>query len=206
MGRLHTLAMKPRREQYFDDEMGQPQAERVCDHPGCSSTGQYKAPKSREQLDEYFWFCIDHIREYNASWNYYAGLDEEEVERSVRADICWGRPTWSLGGRGGRAFARAAARGFRDDFNLFAEDEAAAAFDHVPPAERVEIRKSLRALDLDWPCTIDEVRVRYKELAKKLHPDANGGDAAAEERLKRVNQAYSALKTSALARPRPAAL
>ena len=43
-----------------------------------------------------------------------------------------------------------------------------------------------------------EFRARYRALVKRLHPDANGGDKAAEERLKVVNQAYSTLKTAAL--------
>ncbi|MFO1060844.1 MAG: DnaJ domain-containing protein, partial [Dongiaceae bacterium] len=39
---------------------------------------------------------------------------------------------------------------------------------------------------------------RYKSLVKRLHPDANGGDKAAEERLKHINLAYSTLKNSTL--------
>ena len=37
--------------------------------------------------------------------------------------------------------------------------------------------------------------MRYIELVKRLHPDANGGDKTAEDRLKLVNQAYTTLKT-----------
>ena len=205
LGGLHNLVMNARREKYFETEFGAARTHRVCDHEGCDRPGEYRAPKSRDKLDEYYWFCLDHVREYNTAWNYYAGLDEEEVEECVRKDICWDRPTWSLGGRGARAFVKTASRGFRDDFGFFDEEKAEAEVEHVPPAERMQIRKSLRVLDLEWPCTIDEVRNRYKQLAKTLHPDANGGDPDAEERLKRVNQAYSQLKTSSLARPPKAA-
>lgn len=197
--------MASRSDQYFAKDRDAPRTTRVCAHPGCGEPGEYRAPKSRDRLDEYHWFCLEHVRAYNAQWNYYAGLDDEDVEEAVRADICWGRPTWRLGGGTARAFARAARGGFRDDFKVFADQSEDADVEHVPPAERPAIRRSLRVLDLDWPATFDDVRIRYKELVKQLHPDANGGDTHAEERLKRVNQAYSVLKTSALARPPPAA-
>ena len=57
------------------------------------------------------------------------------------------------------------------------------------------------ALGLSWPTTLDEVKARYKELAKRHHPDANGGDRDAEERLKAINLAYAAVR-SRLAEPR----
>ena len=53
--------------------------ERKCDHPGCEKAGEYRAPKDRK-LKDYYWFCLEHVQEYNAQWNYYAGEIPEEDE------------------------------------------------------------------------------------------------------------------------------
>src|SRR5262249_29646421 len=74
-------------------------ATRGCDHPGCAGDGLYRAPRSRAELSAYYWFCLDHVREYNAAWNYYAGMSELEIEREIRNDTTWQRPTWPLGSR-----------------------------------------------------------------------------------------------------------
>ena len=55
----------------------------VCDHPGCNKAGEYRAPKDRN-LKEYYWFCLEHVQEYNAKWNYYGGEDFVEEEESLR--------------------------------------------------------------------------------------------------------------------------
>ena len=47
---------------------------RRCAAIGCRDEGLYPAPKSRDALRDYIWFCLDHIRAYNKSWNYYDGL------------------------------------------------------------------------------------------------------------------------------------
>src|SRR5437868_5385867 len=57
-----------------------PVAERRCDISGCDCVGEYRAPKSPRQLTDYFWFCLDHVRAYNASWDYYAGMSTDEIE------------------------------------------------------------------------------------------------------------------------------
>lgn len=178
---------------------------RPCDHPGCAAAGDHRAPKSRDHLNEYYWFCLDHVRQYNQSWNYYAGLNDAQVEELVRQDLVGHRPTWPLGHRTSQAYARAAAGEHADAFEVFERarqhrqrDQA----DRPPPDMGRDEERALSELDLSWPVTFDEVRHRYKQLVKALHPDANGGDPAAEERLKLVNAAYSTLKNSPVLRNR----
>ena len=69
---------------------------RVCEWEGCNQPGTYRAPKSREQLDEFRWFCLDHVREYNKNWNYYAEMNGGGDRRQSwsATDQPWGRPTW----------------------------------------------------------------------------------------------------------------
>ncbi len=177
---------------------------RGCDHPGCGSEGSYRAPRSRQQLNDYFWFCLEHVRAYNAAWNYYEGMSENEVEASLRADVTWQRPTWPLGGRLGESrSAGPLGAGFRywradvrDDFGFFGEGGEAQAGTRGRARREAngEHAEALAVMELEAPLTLVELKARYKFLVKLHHPDANGGDKAAEERLKVINRAYTTLK------------
>ncbi|MEO0035217.1 MAG: hypothetical protein RLZZ501_1240 [Pseudomonadota bacterium] len=167
-----------------------PPETRRCDHPGCDQSADYRAPRSRDNLTEYYWFCLDHVRAYNSTWDYYAGMAPDEIEAELRRDSTWQRPTWPLGRQGtGRRFAFA----FADPFELFGDEEAEAARPAAPPSPEEE---AMGVLALTPPLTHDRLKARYKELVKRHHPDANGGDKEAEERFKRINQAYNTLKSS----------
>ena len=171
---------------------------RSCEHPDCTEPGLYRAPKSRQTINDYFWFCLDHVRDYNKAWNYYAGMDETEVEAHIRNDTVWQRPTWPLGSWHSFRERQRESGVFRDPFGFFRDDQPAAgsgeARRQLPPAER----QALSVLELSPPVTRADIKVRYKGLVKQLHPDANGGDKQAEEKLKLINQAYSTLKHSPL--------
>lgn len=169
---------------------------RVCEHPGCAESGEYRAPVARDRLSEYYWFCLDHVREYNRGWDYFAGMDEAEIESQRRNDTVWQRPSWPLGRFGERA-ARYREQ-IHDGFGFFSEGPAGpgGSAPHRQTRPMSEEEKALALLDLEHPVTFADVRARYRALVKKLHPDANGGDPEAEELLKRVNQAYAALKVS----------
>jgi hypothetical protein len=165
--------------------------QRVCEAPGCKLAGDYRAPRARDRLNEYRWFCLEHVRDYNKKWDYFAGLDADAIEQHIRADTTWRRPVWPLGGRntnGPRV---------HDPLDLSHE----AGLDEKPrprmdgseqltPAERT----ALDVLELSWPLTQADVKSRYKELVKIHHPDANGGAREAEEKLKEINAAYSTLR------------
>lgn len=174
---------------------------RPCEAPGCDQPGEYRAPKSRHRLGEYQWFCLPHVREFNLAWDYYKGMSESEIEAHLRSDTSWQRPTWPLGRLGG--------------FNPFEQDgylrdplgvlrEAPLHQRRQQPAKPAgpppELRAALDVLGLEWPLEQATLRARYKELAKRYHPDANGGDREAEEKLKDVNRAYSLVRARLAAR------
>ncbi len=152
--------------------------------------GAYKAPKSPRSLRDYWWFCLDHVRAYNATWDYCKGMSPAQIEQMLRADTAWGRPSWPLGRLGSAGWDEEL---LRDPLHLLAEGR----LKRGPPERRTppELREPLATLGLSWPTTLDAVKVRYKELAKRHHPDANGGDRAAEERLKDINLAYAKLRS-----------
>ncbi len=179
---------------------------RVCDWPGCDGGGEYRAPRSRREMDSYFWFCMDHVRKYNKEWNYYAGMNEGEVEADVRRDTVWHRPSWPFGsilpgeaaekGGAGENYAKGpfAGGGIKDDFGVFGDGNGYAANGGAAETATTPAQaRALSILDLRPPLTARAVKVRYKELVKRHHPDANGGDKIAEERFKEINRAYQVI-------------
>jgi len=161
--------------------------------------GEHRAPKARNRLNEYWWFCLDHVREYNKAWDYYAGMSEAEIERHMRDDVTWQRPTWPMGQW--RVREAAVREGMFDGGFAFGQGwSGEAAEESRSEARRRRARtpeeKALAELDLDPPVDFPTIKARYRELAKQHHPDINGGDKAAEERLKRINEAYNTLKTA----------
>ncbi len=173
---------------------------RHCDRPGCSADGEFKAPKSRQNLQEYFWFCLDHVREYNLQWNYYAGLDENEVERMRRHETVWERPSWPFGPKAQyRKFRESFARqwdDFRDRFGIFEEEgETTSSYQRQQTSDMdYQTIRALNTLGLVPPLDFERVKIHYRSLVKKFHPDLHGGDKSAEERFKSINEAFQTIK------------
>ena len=174
---------------------------RSCDHPGCAAGGEFRAPKSRLDLRDYYWFCLDHVRAYNTAWNYYAGMSDREIEAEIRRDTVWQRPSWRLGDRHGPGYAER----IRDYFGMLSgsaggsSDRRRGNGDRAPDAERRALsarEQALSVFEIEPPFTQTSLKARYKTLVKLHHPDAHGGDKAAEEKLKVINQAYATLKAS----------
>jgi len=167
----------------------------ACDHPDCQEPGKFRAPRSRTELNRFYWFCLEHVREYNAAWNYYADMDEATVEAEIRKDSVWQRPTWPFGTRPGASGAP-----FHDPLSLLGEGATDPRRDREARVQLQNLtgpeREALSVLGLVAPISKADIKQRYKILAKTLHPDANGGDKRAEDRLKSVNHAYTTLKDS----------
>ncbi len=168
---------------------------RACDHPDCAGEGLHRAPRSRKMLDDYYWFCLEHARSYNAAWDYFAGMSQSEIDDFRRADVTWHRPTWPVGPRT-RVRHLLNGEGIRDLFGVFgdggangAERDRCAAV-ALPAGER----DALATMNLGLTATPADIKSRFKDLVKRNHPDVNGGDKAAEERLKVVISAYRTLR------------
>lgn len=187
--------MRSSEKNVHPDGQGEASGLRRCDRPGCTEEGLHRAPRSREALNSYYWFCLEHVREYNLAWDYFKDMDETAIEQTRRRDAVWQRPSWPFAGAR-KAGGRQANGGIRDPFGFFEEEtaEAAAQSGRFPPNSKQA--KALAALNLHPNATLAEVKARYKVLAKELHPDRNGGDSQAEERLKVINLAYSDLKAA----------
>lgn len=180
----------PRPRAYAPDPAAPPG--RPCDMSGCGEHGQFRAPKSRAQLNDYHWFCLEHVRAYNAGWDFYKGMSPAEMEAQLRADTSWQRPSWPLGRLGHTAWDDDVLKDPLRILNAAGMKNGRKPDPLKPPAE---LREPLATLGLVWPTTMDAVKTRYKELAKRHHPDANGGSRDAEERLKTINLAYAMVRS-----------
>lgn len=194
-----------------DDVLKLKPGERRCDWPGCPRPGENRAPKSRELIHEHYWFCQPHAAEYNRGWNFFSGMTEGQVRAWQEEQLkTGGRPTWEMraSARSREAAAFAARFGgpnvggagtYRDPFDIFARgDRPAAEVAPVRHVGRLE-RQALADLDLEVDADREAVRLRYLDLVKRCHPDTNGGDRGAEEKLQRVLKAYKTLKSAGMA-------
>lgn len=154
-----------------------------CEWPECDAHGAYPAPYSRDRAGLHRWFCLEHVRVYNASWNYYDGMNEAEIDADRRSDMVWRRPTWRFGCDA--RFQPCNGTRIHDDFGFFGAEA-----EPPPSATATPEYEALMVLDLRPPVTLTVVKARYKELVKRHHPDANGGDKQAEERFKVISAAY----------------
>lgn len=193
----------------------------LCDHPQCGAAGEYRAPQNRQQAHDkhrrnWFCFCLRHVQEYNARWNYYEGMGCEEIEWERKADVTWKRPTWSFAhavsngtSRGGkdRSFASAHSAqvhngssffSFEDPFGFFADGEEAFATRTAFSSANSELEKALERFDLKLPFNQEELQARYRALVKRHHPDANGGSKEAENEFKTITETYLFLKQRAV--------
>ena len=172
--------------------------EAPCEWPGCESMGGCKAPKSPDRLREYHNFCAPHAREYNKNWNFFSGMTDDDIANWQKGARYGHRPTWDVRkntaerSQAGKKKAGGGAAGAHG-YNIFGGGK-----EQVDAPRRTISRMQLKALNdlgLEAGATNEDVRKRYTQLVKQLHPDANQGDRTTEESFARVVKAYKVLKT-----------
>lgn len=176
--------------------------ERRCDRPGCAEAGEFRAPGPRgssfDGPGDYRWFCFDHVREFNAGYDWFAGMSPEEIIRAQNPVHGWDRQT--------RAFSPTAGIDAAPRWADFADPlEAISARARARrPAQRADgrplapdERRALDVLGLALDADRRALRRRYSELVHALHPDRNGGDRSSEKRLQAVVEAYQLLRKAA---------
>ena len=181
----------------------------ACEWPNCAAPATHRAPKGRLREREYWRFCLEHVREYNHAYNFFAGMSAEDIGRYQKEAVVGHRPTWKMGMSGGRPSSRSHSSRFHseftsadDPFGIFREFGAAGGARQESrrgPTESRTVRnaerKALDALGLEADASTHEVKARFKTLVKRHHPDANGGDRSSEDRLREIIQAYKYLKS-----------
>ncbi|WP_421725420.1 J domain-containing protein [Bauldia sp.] len=194
---------------YFDRIRIKPESEKraesepssTCEWEGCNKPGGYRAPKGRGREGEYHNFCLEHVRAYNKSYNYFAGMADDDIADYQRSATFGHRPTWNVGvNRGAEAGAKPNwSESFIDPFGVFGGAFRRSKDSEPEPESRTIgnfARRSFEVLDLEGTEPADAIKARYKELVKRHHPDANGGDRSLEDRLREIIQAYNYLKSA----------
>ena len=195
---------------YFDGIRVKPEEDRLlrdkkpaCEWPGCEGIGKHPAPKGRDSEGDYHYFCTTHVRQYNKQYNYFSGMQDPEIADWRKQDETGHRPTWKLGENswathnGGKKRRSGKARGEQtaaDPFDLLNGQNRGTQPQRPSRSIKNAELKALHTLGLDETATGDKVKVQYKTLVKRLHPDANGGSRANEDKLREIIQAYDYLK------------
>lgn len=182
----------------------------VCEWKGCEANAVHRAPKGRGREGDYFLFCEDHVRQYNAQYNYFDGMSDDEVASFQKDAITGHRPTWKVGANAwahgtktgansaeAGKFAQARATNAQGFYAWRAKQARAEPEERRRQLKPLE-RKSLEALELGQGATKEEIKARFKELVKRHHPDSNGGDRGSEDKLREIIQAYNYLKQAGL--------
>lgn len=180
-----------------------------CDWDGCSNPGIYKAPKGAKAEGQFHNFCLDHVRQYNRSYNFFSNMSDDDIADYVqKANAPGSRETWAFGtNRFGKTNPEPKARATRDysgrklndPLNLFARVARNRARVNPDAPREIRIheqdRVALETLGLEGRKSSTEIKAAYKGLVKIHHPDANGGDKTSEERLRAIISAYNHLKS-----------
>ncbi|TRD10563.1 J domain-containing protein [Erythrobacter insulae] len=182
-------------------------ADRVCEHPTCRDAGEFRAPGYQpsgfDGPGTWRWFCLDHVREFNAGYDWFEGMSAEEILAAQSPASGWrtesaafspraavdGMPRWAdyqdpldaISARAGGIRSRA-------------EREAKMAMDGR--FSKVEA-EALESMGLGSDTDRRKLRRRYSELVRRYHPDRNGGDRSHEAQLNKVVEAYQLLRKSA---------
>ena len=181
----------------------------ACEWPDCKAPATHRAPKGRMREREYWRFCLEHVRAYNHSYNFFAGMTPDDIARYQKDAVIGHRPTWKMGMNGGRPSWRSHSSRFRPDlagvndpFGIFRDFGASSGAransgrrNGTGGMVRNAERKALDTLGLEAEASPHDVKTRFKQLVKRHHPDANGGDRSSEDRLREIIQAYNYLKS-----------
>ncbi len=177
----------------------------VCERPGCQAAGQHRAPKGRGNEGQFFRFCLNHVREYNASYNYFAGMSDDAVQAFQKEAVVGHRPTWSMGAGQGRRRRDGAQNTAEFDYldplgvlHPGGFQRARPAPEPPKPRRPGPVMRALETLGLEDGADGPQIKAQYKVLVKRFHPDAHGGDRSYEERLRDIIRAYDTLKAAGL--------
>ena len=162
----------------------------ICDWSKCKKTGLYKAPVEKDNSKKFRLLCLEHIKEFNKSWNYFSGMSDREIENFVRSDLTWHKPTKSFGSPE-NFFRILWLNALEDKTGIFKNSE----FKNFKRSNLTEKdRDALKILGLKNDTNWTDIQKKFKTLVKKYHPDKNHGSKKYEDILKKITLAYSQLK------------
>ena len=163
----------------------------ICEWDNCKEGGDYKAPLEKDNSRSYRWLCEDHIKEFNKKWDYFDGMQQDEIESFLKSDLTWHRPTQKFGSSD-NFFNILWNNALNDTFVFFNNEKI---FNNLNQKKLNEKdRDAFKIMGLEINADYASIQKKFKTLVKKFHPDRNSGNKQFEDKLKKITLAYSHLK------------
>jgi len=165
----------------------------ICDWNNCLEEGCYKAPVEKDNSKKYRMLCLNHVKEFNKNWNYFEGMNDEQVYEFIKSDMTWHKSTQSFASSD-NFFKILWNNALKDDLYKYRingqlDNRNGFNFDHNDV-------KAFSILGLSIGIHWKKVQEKFKKLVKKYHPDMNAGNKKYEDKLKVITLAYTQLKNT----------
>ena len=165
----------------------------ICDWNSCLEEGFYKAPVEKDNSKKYRMLCLQHIKEFNKNWNYFEGMDDNQIYEFIKSDMTWHKPTQSFSSSD-NFFKILWNNALKDDLkknklNFQLNHMNKFKFNHNDV-------KAFGILEISIGIKWEKVQEKFKKLVKKFHPDMNLGNKKYEDKLKIITLAYTQLKNT----------
>ena len=164
----------------------------ICDWNNCKEQGKYKAPIERDNSKKYRLLCLEHVKEFNKNWNYFSGMNDNQIYNFIKSDLTWHKPTQSF--TSSDNFFKVLWSNTLND-NIFINRKEMPQGDNRLDFDQNDI-KAFNILGLSVGLKWEKVQEKFKKLVKKFHPDKNAGNKKFEDKLKVITLAYTQLKNT----------
>ena len=163
----------------------------ICDWNNCFEIGKYKAPVEKDNSRKFKLLCLNHIKEFTKNWNYFTGMNDEQIYDFLKSEMTWHKPTQSFS---------SSDNFFKILWNNALKDENKKSMLNNSLNYMKQIKfdhkdiKAFSILEISVGLKWEKIQKKFKSLVKKFHPDMNLGNKKYEEKLKLITLAYSQLK------------
>ena len=162
----------------------------ICEWNKCNKPGEFKAPVEKDNSKKFRMLCLQHIKEFNKNWNYFSGMNDDQIMEFIKSDMIWHKPTQSFS---------SSDNFFKILWNNALKDETQKfkSLDHMKKFRfNSHDFKAFTILDIPAGIEWKKIQEKFKKLVKKFHPDMNAGNKKFEDRLKIITLAYTQLKNT----------
>ena len=165
----------------------------ICDWNNCKELGEYKAPVERDNSKKFRMLCLKHVKEFNKNWNYFSGMNDNQIINFLKSDMTWHKPTQSFSSSD-NFFKVLWNNTLKDEFD---NRKIKSDFNYMRQFkfDNKDI-KAFEILGLSVGMKWIKIQKKFKTLVKKFHPDMNLGNKKYEEKLKLITLAYTQLKNT----------
>ena len=164
----------------------------ICDWNDCLEEGAYKAPIEKDNSKKYRMLCLNHVKEFNKKWNYFEGMNDEQIYEFIKSDMTWHKPTQSFSSSD-NFFKILWNNALKNELN----NNLNGKFDHMGQFKFTSNDiKAFSILGVSVGLKWEKIQEKFKKLVKKFHPDMNAGNNKYEDKLKVITLAYTQLKNT----------